>query len=136
MSRRPNLRVRYVVGPALVALGLLVPLGCGGSDSSGPRLEATPVTTVPGPYDFEYVIPAGTAYEISLGNDPKIMPDSLDVRVGQTIRIENQDSKSHTIGTFYVLAGQTLTYRFSAAGVYEGICSTTPSKTFILTVRN
>jgi hypothetical protein len=123
-----------VAGPVLVALGLLVPLGCGGS-AAPEQLEAVPVTTVPGPYDYEYVIPAGTAYEISLGKDPKIMPDALDVKVGQTIRIENQDSKSHTIGTFYVLAGQTLTYRFSTAGVYEGICSTTPSKTFILTVR-
>ena len=129
------MKTRHLIGPALVALALVAPLGCGGSESADAPLEAVPVTTVPGPYDFSYVIPAGTANEISLGNDPKIMPDSLDAVVGQTIRIENQDSKSHTIGTFYVLAGQTLTYRFNAAGVFEGICSTTPSKTFILTVR-
>ena len=123
-----------IIGPVLVGLALLLPLGCGGGSSSE-DLKATPVTTVPGPYDYEYVIPAGTAYEISLGKDPKIMPDSLDVKVGQTIRIINDDSKSHTIGTFYVLAGTTLTYRFDTAGVYQGLCSTTPSKTFILTVR-
>ncbi len=76
-------RIR-IIGPVLVGLALLLPLGCGGGSASE-DLKATPVTTVPGPYDYEYVIPAGTAYEISLGNDPKIMPDSLDVKVGQTV---------------------------------------------------
>ena len=121
---------RIVVGLALGVLGL-VPAACG---TDAERLEATPVTTVPGPYTFDYSIPEGTSSKIAAGIDPKIMPTSLTANVGDTIRIVNDDRVSHTVGTFYVLAGTTLTYRFSAAGVFEGVCSTNPSDTFILTV--
>jgi plastocyanin len=62
------------------------------------------------------------------------MPTELTARVGDTIRIVNDDTESHTIGTFYVLAGTTLTYRFTTVGEFEGVCSTTPTDTFILTV--
>jgi len=92
------------------------------------------VTAIAGPFTFDYLIPDGTATKIALGQDPRIMPTEITASVGDTIRIVNDDRKSHTIGTFYVLAGTTLTYRFSTVGVFEGVCSTTPSDTFILTV--
>jgi plastocyanin len=96
--------------------------------------RAVPVTTIAGPYDYDYMIPEGTAALIARGDDPGIMPASLDVRVGDTIRIVNQDSSSHMVGTLYVLAGSTLTYRFSEPGVFAGECSTNPAKSFVLTV--
>lgn len=120
------------IGAVALLLTLAVPAACSSDDQ--PRASAVPVTTVGGPYDFDYTIPEGTAYLIDIGEDPKIMPSTLDVRVGQTIRIVNDDVESHTIGTFYVLAGSTLTYRFQTAGVFEGVCSANPSETFVLTV--
>ena len=114
----------------LVAVTGVAPAACG-SDGG---LEATPVTTVPGPYTFDYTIPEGTAELIEAGEDPEIMPSSLTANVGDTIRIINDDVKSHTIGTFYVIAGTTLSYRFSTIGVFEGVCSTNAEATFYLTV--
>ncbi len=122
---------RAVAVLALAGVFGLVPSACGGQ---GEQLEATPVTTVPGPYTFDYTIPEGTASQIAIGRDPKIMPVAITANVGDTIRIVNDDRKSHTVGTFYVLAGTTLTYRFTTPGVFEGVCSTNPSDTFILTV--
>ncbi|MEK7424634.1 MAG: hypothetical protein AAB131_12450 [Actinomycetota bacterium] len=127
------MRSRRVTLVTTALAAVLTAAACAGG-SGGPTASATPVTTVPGPYDYEYVIPEGTAYLISAGEDPGVMPASLDVRLGETIRIVNDDVQSHTIGTFYVLAGTTLTYRFAAAGVFEGVCSTNPTDTFILTV--
>ncbi|MEX0846414.1 MAG: hypothetical protein WD023_01450 [Ilumatobacteraceae bacterium] len=121
---------------ALALAALLVvapPLASCGSDQS--MKEAVPVTTVPGPYDYDYVIPSGTSAQIARGEDPGIMPSSLDVRVGETIRIVNDDVVGHSVGTFYVIAGTTLVHRFATAGVFEGECSTSPTDTFILTVR-
>ncbi|MEY4231789.1 MAG: hypothetical protein RLZZ362_2638 [Actinomycetota bacterium] len=124
---------RSLVLAAGLALSLTTTVAACSEDSS--RLTATPVTTVPGPYDYDYLIPEGTAALIARGKDPGIMPTSLDVRVGETIRIVNDDTVGHTVGTFYVLAGTTLAHRFARAGVFEGECSTNPADTFILTVR-
>ena len=121
-----------VGGLAILAIASIVPGAC--SADSGGELEAVPVTAIAGPFTFDYLIPDGTATKIALGQDPRIVPTEITARVGDTIRIVNDDRKSHTIGTFYVLAGTTLTYRFSTVGVFEGVCSTTPSDTFILTV--
>ncbi len=115
----------------LAGLAGFAPAACG---TEAERLVATPVTAVPGPYTFDYTIPDGTASRIAIGEDPEIMPNAITATVGDTIRIVNQDRKSHTVGTFYVLAGTTLTYRFTTAGVFEGVCSTNADDTFILTV--
>lgn len=123
-------RARRAMAAMVLVAGSVA--ACGGGD--GPH-EATPMTTIPGPYDYDYVIPNGTAAQIALGNDPGIMPTELDVRVGETIRIVNDDVVSHTVGTFYVLAGTSLVYRFPKEGRYEGECSTNPDDVFVLTVR-
>jgi hypothetical protein len=119
----------------MAALLLIAGAGCG-SDGGGSAtpLSATPVSTIPGPYDHNFTIPLGTADKIAAGDDVDVMPTSLDAKVGETIRIVNDDVESHTVGTFYVLAGTTLTYRFTAAGVFEGACSADPGGEFLLTV--
>ncbi len=129
-SRRP----RRLAAAGLVGLLAWVPAACSEDTRTAERLEAVPVTTIAGPYTFDYTIPVGTASKIAVGIDPKVMPTELTATVGDTIRIVNEDTSSHTVGTFYVLAGTTLTYRFTTAGVFEGVCSTTPEDTFVLTV--
>jgi hypothetical protein len=120
---------------AAVALGVAVVLGATGCNNSGPATGPTvPVTTVPGPYDHEYVIPAGTGAMLDSGARPAVFPTSLDVRVGETIQIVNNDDRGHTMGTFYVLANSTLTYRFTTAGTFIGDCSLNPGEEFVLTV--
>lgn len=120
----------------LVAAGVLaatVPVAC--SDDASTRLEPVPVTAIPGPYDYDFTIPAGTGVLIDSGARPAVFPTELDVRVGETIRIVNDDDRGHTMGTFYVLPNSTLTYRFAAEGVFEGDCTINPAEGFVLTVR-
>jgi hypothetical protein len=120
---------------AAVALGVAVVLAATGCNNNGPATGPTvPVTTVPGPYDHEYVIPAGTGAMLDSGARPAVFPTSLDVRVGETIQIVNNDDRGHTMGTFYVLANSTLTYRFTTAGTFIGDCSLNPGEEFVLTV--
>lgn len=126
--RRPRL--------AAAAFGVALVFGATGCNSSGPATGPTvPVTTVPGPYDYEYVIPSGTGAMLDSGARPAVFPTSLDVKVGETIRIVNNDDRGHTMGTFYVLANSTLAYRFTTAGTFIGDCSLNPGEEFVLTVR-
>lgn len=130
MNRRHLLR-RAVPTLLLVATAV----GLSGCNDPGPATGPTvPVTTIPGPYDYEYLIPAGTGELLDMGARPAVFPTSLDVRLGETIQIVNNDSRGHTMGTFYVLANSTLTYRFSTAGTFIGDCSLNPDEEFVLTV--
>jgi plastocyanin len=124
-------RLRACLGVALVAASLIA-TSCGdGSDGQG---SASAASLIPGPYDHDFTIPQGTAERIAAGEDVEVLPPELDAKVGETIRIVNDDVKSHTIGSFYVLAGTTLTYRFSTPGVFQGECSTHANNQFVLKV--
>lgn len=82
----------------------------------------------------EYVIPAGTAERIAAGETVEIVPQRLEVHVGDTIRVRNDDSKASNVGIFYVEAGQTVTMRFSSPGTVKGVCDIHPSGEFIIDV--
>ncbi len=131
MRTSAPLRLRW----AGLAVAVLAVLGAAGCSGDGPATGPTvPVTTVPGPYDYEYVIPAGTGAMLDSGARPAVFPTSLDVKVGETIRLVNNDDRGHTMGTFYVLANSTLVYRFSTPGTFIGDCSLNPDEDFVLTV--
>jgi plastocyanin len=85
-------------------------------------------------FDWDYVIPAGTAARIEAGEDVEIVPADLTVRVGDVIRIVNDDTSDHIVGVFFVGAGETLTQRFKTEGVLQGECSVHPSGSFTLRV--
>lgn len=107
-----------------LALGaMLVLAACGGS-RSGPLVVQDSNQAQP---DYEYLIPAGTGDRIRAGEDVEILPAELDVRVGETIRIVNQDTEGHFVGVFYVGPGETVTERFSSPGEYTGQCTVHPS---------
>jgi plastocyanin len=83
---------------------------------------------------FEYVIPAGAGEALDAGTPLEILPAELEVNVGDTIRIENQDDRGHTVGPFFVGANETLTQRFSTPGEFEGVCTVHPSGQLVLVV--
>jgi hypothetical protein len=84
--------------------------------------------------DYEYVIPLGTGARFDAGEVVEILPGEMTVRVGEVMRIINQDDRQHLIGPFFVGAGETLTQRFASAGEFTGICTVHPSGEFVLTV--
>jgi plastocyanin len=113
------------------AVGLLA-AGCGtDSDEAGPgfsEIENTDAAT------YEYTIPAGAGLALDDGTPLTILPAELDVTVGETIRIVNEDDRGHNVGPWFVGAGETLRQAFTSEGTFEGSCTVHPSGTFVLHV--
>ena len=80
------------------------------------------------------MIPSGTGDRIDAGERIDILPAELQVTVGDTIRITNNDTRGHVVGVFYVGAGETLTQSFTAPGVLSGECTVHSSGVFTLSV--
>lgn len=119
---------------AAVASALLLSLSACGSESAKPAEFSASSATIVGRADFEYTIPLGSAQRADAGEHLLIFPSRLQARVGQTIRIVNQDDRTHIVGPFSVGPGQTLTQRFASAGTFEGECTTHPDSPFVLEV--
>jgi len=86
------------------------------------------------PQEYKVTVPAGTGERIAKGEQVELIPRDLDLSVGDTMIIENQDNRNHTVGPFAVRSGETLTYTFSNAGVFKGACSVHPSGEVTITV--
>ncbi len=121
------MRSRWIA--ALVA-GLLL-VACGSDSSSQPAAEAIEAVDAA---TYEFVIPAGAGEALDAGTPLEILPGELDVRVGETIRIVNEDDRGHTVGPFFVGANETLTQRFSSPGEFVGVCTVHPSGQIVLVV--
>jgi hypothetical protein len=136
-------RRQWIILAVLVPVVLVAAFGVRqltrSDDAAPPRLEAVPGLQIESAddaaiYNWNYVIPEGTAARINAGERVEIVPAELTVKIGDTIRIVNDDIVDHVVGVFYVGAGETLTQRFQSAGVLEGECSVHPSGAFTLTV--
>jgi len=131
MRRERRRSARRLVAAVLAsAFAFGVVAGCG-DDASQPGTEAV---TIAEAATFEYVIPAGAGEALDAGSPLEILPAELRVDVGDTIRIENQDDRGHTVGPFFVGANETLTQRFSTPGEFEGVCTVHPSGQLVLIV--
>ncbi len=115
------------------AVALIILAGCGDGDSASDSITVTDVDDV-GDFDHEFVIPAGTGDRLRAGEEVEIVPRELVVAVGDSLRIVNEDDQGHSVGVFYVGAGETLTQRFDSPGVLEGACTVHPSGSFTLRV--
>jgi hypothetical protein len=132
VTRRP------AVVAAAVALALLVGGGALAlvlrSSSDGPRAAELEVLDPDGEVDHDFVIPEGTARRIARGEAIEIVPQHLDVRVGESIRIRNEDTSGATVGIFYVGAGEVVRMAFTTPGELKGVCDVHPSGEFTITV--
>ena len=129
-------RVQWLVLAVLVPLvavgGILVgrSLDDGSSADSIQIARADDATQ----FDYDYLIPPGTAGRIAAGELVEIVPAELEVQVGDVIRIVNNDTEDHVVGVFFVRSGETLTQQFNSVGVLEGACTVHPSGAFSLRV--
>lgn len=115
----------------LVTVLALLAAACGGGGRDGALVVPDPTATSA---DYEYVIPAGTGARFDAGDVVDILPGEMVVKVGEVLRIVNEDDRNHLIGPFFVGAGETLTQRFSTAGEFTGVCTVHPSGQFVLEV--
>lgn len=83
---------------------------------------------------YEYTVPYGTSVRIDQGQTVSLMPQRLDVKVGESIRIKNQDGRDYMIGPFFVTAGQELAMRFTQPGELSGVCQMNPEGEFLISV--
>lgn len=125
MIRRQFLAV--LVGAAMT----LAVTACG-QERSG-AVQASPI----GPDDtatYEYKVPFGTGNRLDAGEVIDVMPQTLNVKVGESIRIINDDVRDYMIGPFFVTAGQTLAMRFTQPGKLTGVCLVNPGGEFTINV--
>ncbi len=131
----PAMGVRSVLSRLAFAAfsAVLVLAACGGDDaSSGPGIAAVDDD---GTATYEFVIPPGAGEALDEGTPLEILPAELEVTVGETIRIVNEDDRGHLVGPWFVGAGETVTQEFSSPGEFEGECTVHPSGQLVLSVR-
>jgi hypothetical protein len=133
VSRRSVLGLLVAVG--VVALGVVAAVVV--FDRGGePRPAELAVLDPEGEVDHDYVIPEGTAARIARGEPIEIVPQELDVTVGESIRIRNDDNSGASVGIFYVGAGEVVRMQFTTPGELKGICDVHPSGEFTINVRD
>lgn len=116
----------------VLALGAPFAVACGSDDDTAtPAVESGDEAAAA---TYEYVIPVGAGEALDAGEPLEILPAELEVQVGETIRIVNEDDRGHTVGPFFVGANETLTQRFSSPGEFVGVCTVHPSGEIVLTV--
>ena len=71
---------------------------------------------------------------IDQGQTVDLMPRELNVKVGQSIRIRNQDGRDYMVGPFFVTAGQSLAMRFTHPGQLSGVCTMNPEGEFVINI--
>jgi hypothetical protein len=116
---------------AVVVATALVLVGCGGGAAPGTARAVGGASP-----DLRYVIPAGTAAELAAGRRVDLLPERLDLRVGDVIQIVNRDDQGQVIGPFFVAARSTMTQRFTSPGTFVGRCTVHVSGQIRLTVRD
>jgi hypothetical protein len=98
----------------------LVAMGCSGDSAAE--------------FTYDYTIPLGSGDAADRGEIVGICPERLDARVGDSLRIVNDDDRAHVLGPYTVAAGQVLTQEFTTVGTHVGVCSTRPGYEFVLSV--
>lgn len=82
----------------------------------------------------EIVVPLGTRERLDRGEDVVIMPSELRFRVGDTLRIRNDDVAHQTVGPYEVPAGEQFELRYGKPGRYEGVCPLSEGDAYTIVV--
>jgi plastocyanin len=123
--------MKAIAALAVATVAVVGLTGCGSDSSSDP---ATEVIESVDAATYEYVIPRGAGEALDAGTPLEVLPGELEVRVGETIRIVNEDDRGHSVGPFFVGANETLTQQFSSPGEFVGVCTVHPTGEFVLVV--
>ena len=132
MSTLRGIGPLFVVALSVSGVGLAA---CGDDDDgTAPQVESVDAGDAQDEATYQFVIPPGAGEALDAGKPLEILPGTLEVRVGETISIVNDDDRGHNVGPFFVGAGETLTQRFSSPGEFVGVCTVHPSGQLVLVV--
>ena len=95
----------------------------GGSDTtSGSSASAGPPAVV----EYGVVIPKGTGKRIRSGFHLFLIPENLQLHVGDSLVVVNEDTQVHEVGPFFVRPGETMVQTFTETGKFIGACTFHP----------
>jgi len=86
------------------------------------------------PEELAIVVPAGTWERIERGEDVELMPVEVELSVGDSIRLRNDDERTHTVGPFVVRPDEEVYYTFGEPAIIEGACTINPDETIRITI--
>ena len=86
------------------------------------------------PSEMVVEIPLGTGDRIDAGEKVEILPEEVQLSVGDRIMLRNYDDRVHTVGPLTVRPGESLYQVFGQAGRFEGNCTLIPSKKVTIVV--
>lgn len=97
--------------PAVLMIAILGLTGtaCGDAGESQPRV-------------YEFVVPEGTQANLDSGQDVVIMPSRIELQIGDTLRIRNEDVVAQTVGPYWVPPRKEFEITYGSPGRYEGFC--------------
>jgi len=85
---------------------------------------------------YSYVISPGTQEALNKGEKvPNQLPLNLDLQVGDTLEVTNNDSVAHTYTFLILRPGETGRYTFHNAGVFTAACTVGEHEEVTITVR-
>jgi plastocyanin len=119
---------------AVFAVALLGAAMLGGAGCSSDAEVSVELRNDGDVVQHEFVVPEGTEAKIDAGEVVEIVPQVLDVTVGDMIRIRNEDVSTAQVGIFNVAAGETVTMEFTSPGELVGACDVHPSGEFRIRV--
>jgi plastocyanin len=89
----------------------------------------------PSHHVYSYTISKGTAAAVAAGNDvANPLPSELNVEVGDTLEVTNNDIATHSYTVLVLRPGETGRYTFKRTGVFEATCTVKGLETVIITV--
>ena len=101
------------VAPVAVILVVIGLVGRGGTDQALPAGQVR-----------SFVVPPGTAEALRSGDaDAAVLPQRLELMVGDTLELVNEDVETHRLGPVVARAGETARVRFYDAGSYDVECT-------------
>ena len=82
-----------------------------------------------------FVIAAGTRAALAAGQQPpSTIPSSLEVTVGDTLEVVNEDSEAHTYAFMVLRPGETARHVFRQPGEFSGECTVNEHEKVTITV--
>jgi hypothetical protein len=115
---RGGLLAVVVAGLGLtLLLAMVAVLTVGGGSKEPPAAGST----------YGVVIPAGTGKRIASGFHLYLIPEDLQLHVGDALVVVNQDSQVHEVGPFFVRPGETMRHTFTEPGRFVGACTFHPA---------
>jgi hypothetical protein len=80
------------------------------------------------------IVPSGTHAKLERGEVVAIMPARLELRVGDSLRIENRDDSDHLVGPYFVRAGEVVEMSYGAPGEFQGLCALSGGGSYVLVI--